>query len=229
MKGGEFFLQFSCCASIHYYIISFNMIKLEEPDAEGCKYCDGHDCLLTRENVPSGKGASGNWKVPSFPKRNWVCVEVYDRGEDDLEVCGMCEREHVRYMHVMKHGTLILHVGCICAAYMDGTLDGVAKGREKMLRSRPARYANFMDESKWKTSAKGNPYYTMKRSEYNPETKKIILSKSKFDEKYSFMVISLTEDGEESNERSDGYLASKNDAKECAFNMIFPSRIFFQI
>ena len=189
-----------------------------------CSYCDGHDCLEARIDIPKGKGASGKWVDGTTPKRGWDCVEVYDR--EGTAKCQMCEREDVRFAHVMEHGTLALDVGCICAAYMAGTLDEVASAqREAALRARPKKLENFMNETKWKESARGNPYYTFKRSEYNPTTKKVVLMRSKFNSKYAYSVISLSEDGEEQGSYRSEYLPSKEVAMREAFDSIFPLRM----
>ncbi|MBY0462084.1 MAG: hypothetical protein K2Q34_02765 [Alphaproteobacteria bacterium] len=196
--------------------------------AFSCTYCDGHDCLEARTDIPKGKGASGKWKDESTPKRNWTCIEVFDR--EGTDTCQMCEREEVRYVHVMQHGGLTLDVGCICAAYMDGTLDEEASAlREAALRARPNKLKSFMDETKWKEAkSSGNPYYTLKKSDYNPYTRKVILTKSQFNTKYSYMVLSLDEDGDtvpSKTIKSDGYLASKSVAMKAAFDSIFPPRM----
>lgn len=195
--------------------------------AFSCTYCEGHDCLEARNDIPKGKGSSGKWKDASTPKRDWTCIEVYDR--EGTDKCQMCEREDVRFAHVMQHGTLNLEVGCFCAAYMDGTLDEEAsKARESALRARPKKLENFMDEGKWKESAKGNPYYTFKRSEHNPTTKKVVLMKSQYNNKYSYMVLSLDESGKSIPSMaygSDGFLASKEIAMRAAFDSIFPLRM----
>jgi hypothetical protein len=189
-----------------------------------CGYCDGHDCLEARTDIPKGKGASGKWKDAETPKRDWTCIEVFDR--EGTDTCEMCEREEVRFVHVMQHGRLKLEVGCFCAAYMDGTLDkAAAKSRESTLISRLSKLKNFMDESKWKESAKGNPYYTFKRSEHNPTTKKVVLMKSKFNSKYAYSIISLSEDGEEQDSYRSEYLVSKEITMKAAFDSIFPLRM----
>jgi hypothetical protein len=190
-----------------------------------CNYCDGHDCLEAREDIPKGKGASGKWIDDQTPKRDWTCIEVFDREGEGTEKCQMCEREDVRYAHVMKHGDLQLEVGCVCAAYMDGTLDEEAsKDRESALRARPGKLVNFMNEDNWKLSKKGDLYYTFKKSTHNPNTRKVILSKSKFDDKYAYSLLSL-DNGEIVGSYRSGYLASKKIAMKDAFNSLFPIRM----
>lgn len=190
-----------------------------------CHYCDERDCAGIGQDIVRGRGASGKWIDSETPKRNWRCVEVFDR--EGTEICQMCEREEVRFAHVMEHGRLRLEVGCVCAAYMDGTLDKAAsKARESVLKARPKRLENFMNLAKWKEGKNGNPYYTIKRSEHNPYTSKVILTKSKFDNKHAYRVILLSETGEEVDSyASERFLPSKEAAMRNAFDSMFPLRM----
>ncbi len=196
-----------------------------------CDYCGGHDCLEARTDIPKGKGASGKWVDDVTPKRGWKCTDIEDH-EDASNLCEMCEREHVRYAHIMEHGALKLEVGCICAAYMEGLLDEdgdidikTAKAREAIFKARTSRFVEYMNEANWKTSTKGNPYYTIKRSAHNSKSRRVILSQSKYDAaQYSYMIISKTAEDVEETIRSKGY-QPKHDAMREAFNVMFPSRI----
>lgn len=189
-----------------------------------CSYCDGHDCLEARTDIPKGKGSSGKWRDAETPKRDWMCTEVYDR--EITDTCQMCEREPVRFAHVMEHGTLTLDVGCICAAYMDGTLDEEASAqREAALRARPKKLENFMNETKWKESGgKGNLLYTIKKSDHNPLTRKVILIPG-YGDTYAYRVSSYEGKTQVSSYPSEGFLASKEIAMRKAFDSIFPLRM----
>lgn len=147
-----------------------------------CHYCVGdHDCLQARAAVAlhraqngHGGGTSGKWVDQAIPKRGWSCYQMEDLGAGNEMLCEMCEREYPRYVHHMAHGNnsdtkhnIRLTVGCICAGYMDGSLDDLveieksyehARRRTKDLTNRAKRRQNFPDLAKWKTSDKGNAY-----------------------------------------------------------------------
>ncbi len=157
--------KFSRYYTILIGFLSFLSISIGAAD---CPHCDGHDCLATRQAVlERGGGASGKWIDAVTPKRNWKCTEVEDLGAPDQQ-CEMCEREYVRFVHRMKHGNFgTLDVGCICAGYMDGSIDTmraiernieIAQGRQGALENRLQRRRNFPTLKGWKKSKKGNPY-----------------------------------------------------------------------
>lgn len=100
---------------------------------------------------------NGKWSDPAVPKRDWYFVHGYDRGQDNLEFCDMCESASVRYVHVMRHDDYseALEVGCICAGHMEQDYAG-AKRREADVRNRSARRAKWLTRS-WSLSRKGNP------------------------------------------------------------------------
>lgn len=90
---------------------------------------------------------------------------VYDVREDgqsedeaSYEICMMCGKERIRYVHVVSHpdyGEELL-VGCQCAEKL--TEDYInPKLKEKELRNKTNRRTNFF-KRKWKISAKGNQY-----------------------------------------------------------------------
>jgi hypothetical protein len=88
---------------------------------------------------------SGRWEDPEFPKTGWTCTDVEDlgEGEENHDVCEMCETTKIRYVHTMEHPGLLdvpLHCGCICAGHMEGNL-GAAKERETTFKKRQHKAA----------------------------------------------------------------------------------------
>lgn len=106
------------------------------------------------------------WAQAGIPHKGWSCSTVIDLGEgasddDFLELCQMCQKERIRYVHVMDHPEYDgeLRVGCICAGKMSEDRVG-AKAREKVLRNKAARRKKWLSR-KWRTSAAGNSYLNL--------------------------------------------------------------------
>ena len=96
------------------------------------------------------------WDDPDVPKKGWVCVDVIDLGSPYGE-CGMCGREDIRYVHIMRHENhQSIGAGCVCAGRMEGNEDA-AKERENALKNKINRFRTF-SVTEFKTSAKGNLY-----------------------------------------------------------------------
>ena len=51
--------------------------------------------------------ATGKWARPDVPHAGWQCVSVYDTAPsgDLYRTCAMCEKEHIRFVHIMRHVT----------------------------------------------------------------------------------------------------------------------------
>jgi len=102
------------------------------------------------------------WDDPNVPKKGWVCVDVIDLGRPVGE-CGMCGKEDIRYVHIMRHE---LHptigAGCVCAGNMEGDVSA-AKERENSLKNKINRFKTFT-VTNFKTSAKGNLYTKYKNT-----------------------------------------------------------------
>jgi len=130
----------------------------------------------------------GKWGRPEVPKSGWQCIGIDDsrglggggddydgprgpygrhdgpnrgRGEGSSElddICQMCERTPIRYLHKMIHhkweGTLIC--GCICAGAMEENYVRAQK-REKDYKSFQGKKKRWL-MSTWKVSRKGNEY-----------------------------------------------------------------------
>lgn len=81
----------------------------------------------------------GKWSQPGVPHKGWECIGVTDLGEPS-QICEMCERQIIRYVHYMRHPgyPAVLECGCICAGYMAEDPAG-AKERESRLRKRRRR------------------------------------------------------------------------------------------
>jgi hypothetical protein len=70
------------------------------------------------------------WGLSSVPQNGWVCEGHYRASQ--LQICEMCSRQEIRYVHIMHHDDFprTLEVGCVCAGHMEGDLDA-ARNREK--------------------------------------------------------------------------------------------------
>lgn len=96
------------------------------------------------------------WEDPSVPKKGWVCVDVIDLGRPAGE-CGMCGKEDIRYVHIMRHENhQSIGAGCVCAGKMESSPEA-AKERENSLKNKINRFKTF-SVTEFKTSAKGNLY-----------------------------------------------------------------------
>jgi len=96
------------------------------------------------------------WDDPNVPKKGWICVDVIDLGQPFGE-CGMCGKEDIRYVHIMRHEKhQSIGAGCICAGKMEGNINA-AKERENSLKNKINRFKTF-SVTDFKTSAKGNLY-----------------------------------------------------------------------
>lgn len=100
------------------------------------------ECAPVPRALGDGKGQStGRWLDDVTPKRGWTFVEIIDTREayervgedpiscpggtnewgDPLFICQMCQREELRYVHVVSHPDHDdLCVGCICDGHMTG-------------------------------------------------------------------------------------------------------------
>lgn len=102
----------------------------------------------------------GKWSQPGVPHRGWTCVGIEDLGEPSA-TCEMCERQTIRYVHMMTHPEYpdTLGCGCDCAGKMEEDYEG-ARRREQEAKNRAERRARFPSLQGWRVSAKGNPYIT---------------------------------------------------------------------
>ena len=82
------------------------------------------------------------WKRSDVPHDDWTCVGVTDRGKGNYITCEMCGKQHIRYVHHMKHPEYadVIDAGCVCAGWMEGDPEA-ARERERRLRYR--RYARI--------------------------------------------------------------------------------------
>ena len=191
-------------------------------------HCGDHECAVVRGGeIPGGKGASGNWLKAGFPKRKWFFVDIEDM-EDPSEVCGMCEREHVRYVHVMEHRgfSALLRVGCICAAYMEGILDregkidkSTAKTRENHVKARVKWLNRFLDDrdDHWMESKTGKYYFLIPGSSVIGKVM-LMINKSRYGKTFAG---SYMKDGGVWKNAS-GWFNTREEAKRNLFNAMFP-------
>jgi hypothetical protein len=100
----------------------------------------------------------GKWAQKNVPHLGWVCVSEYDAKENsgELIVCEMCEAMEVRFVHVMANERFSgqLECGCVCAAHMSGEKKQ-AEDRDRRMRARASRRANFHKRKGWKVSRAG--------------------------------------------------------------------------
>jgi len=91
-----------------------------------------------------------------YPEK-WYCFDMTDMGKHRRMQCENCGYEKIRYIHHMKNAITgeELDVGCICAGHMEGDPE-TARERERVLRNRANRRAQFPHLKKWKRSKKGN-------------------------------------------------------------------------
>lgn len=66
------------------------------------------------------------WNNPGIPHKGWTCIGMEDLAEFvnlskfEHEHCEMCDKEKIRYIHIMKNDDgSILRVGSNCAALME--------------------------------------------------------------------------------------------------------------
>lgn len=102
----------------------------------------------------------GKWAIAEVPHRGWACVGDYDLGPDPdgMMVCEMCERQDIRYVHVMEHPDYPDHleVGCICSGNMGNNYRAPVERERRMKRAAKLR-SDYL-ALQWRTSQKGNPY-----------------------------------------------------------------------
>lgn len=93
---------------------------------------------------PSKQPYGGKWSEPGVPHTGWHVVHYY-KLEDRDQLCEMCERQTVMFVHVMRHDEYEgdLKVGCVCAGHMEGDLDGARK-REIRYRNKSKRRDNWL-------------------------------------------------------------------------------------
>lgn len=108
----------------------------------------------------------GKWSQPGVPHKGWACVDMRDLHEEgeDYRTCEMCEKQAIRYVHVMEHHDYPdqLECGCDCAGYMEGNLKR-AEGRDRALKNRANRRQKFPKLKSWKRSGKGNAHISKDR------------------------------------------------------------------
>lgn len=100
------------------------------------------------------------WKTKDVPHKGWTCVEMIDLREDDpeaeLETCEMCEREGIRYIHILTHPQYDYEVraGRVCAQKMEEDYSNPLQ-RERDLFNRSNRKNTFMKKV-WRQNQNGN-------------------------------------------------------------------------
>jgi hypothetical protein len=178
----------------------------------GCDgLCGDHDCEEVRRHVPSGKGACGKWLDKVTPKGGWITTQVEDLESPSL-TCEMCDRETIRYAHMMTHPRYVgaLSVGCICAGYMTGDIAG-AKKHEATLHNQLKRRQTFL-AAEFKTSERGNSYINVRKAGDEP-SHNVVFTRSKYGQ-YTYII-----DGT----RSNIWKPSLEEARKAAADALFPT------
>lgn len=88
------------------------------------------------------------WNNPNIPHKGWTNIDVIDTERADNK-CEMCNKEDIRYVHIMQHPQHHnLSVGCICAEKMS---DDYVTPRSLLERaqSRSSKYKQFLKN--WQT------------------------------------------------------------------------------
>lgn len=98
--------------------------------------------------------AVNHWKQQGIPHKGWQLLDVIDArydghkaSETNYEICMMCGREKIRFVHIVKHSDMNeeFRVGCNCAEKMTEDYTNPEK-RERELRNRANRI------KKWSTT-----------------------------------------------------------------------------
>ena len=110
----------------------------------------------------------GNWTDPGVPNTGWVCESITDLGQP-AEMCEMCQKEEIRYVHTMRHPEYGLRIdaGCVCAAKMarpteNAPITDEAQSRERVMKNIARRRVGWLTHSGWKVSRKGNDFIKTK-------------------------------------------------------------------
>lgn len=103
----------------------------------------------------------GKWIEKGVPHSGWSFVGAADLGNPD-DICQMCERGKIRYVHFMKHPDYpdILRCGRECAGRMEGDT-AAAKARDRHMRNAARRRRKFLTRKTWKTSLKGDLHISL--------------------------------------------------------------------
>lgn len=113
------------------------------------------------------------WNKRGIPHKGWVCIDILDLKEEfdsaqefEYAQCEMCDKEKLRFVHVMKHPEYpdILNVGCVCAEKMAEDYINPRK-MENELRKKASRRSNFK-RVEWNFNRIKNTYSKKYRGEY---------------------------------------------------------------
>lgn len=109
----------------------------------------------------------GRNREVGFPHKGWKWLGVRDARDDDglsyeeYPSCEFCDQSQIRYVHILDHPSFpdTIEVGCDCAEQLTEDYAN-PKSRERDLRNRASRRANFPDRKAWKVSSNGNLWIT---------------------------------------------------------------------
>ena len=112
------------------------------------------------------------WNKKGIPHRGWK-FEYIEYYEDDYEQCEMCDKEGVRFIHILSHPEYgEIRVGCDCACKMLNDYVNPQQ-REKDFKNKLSRLNNFL-KIQWRYNPIKNTYSTRYKGEY------ITIIKSKY-------------------------------------------------
>lgn len=97
-------------------------------------------------------------KTPGFPDREWEYLGCEDRRIPN-NLCQYCGKQHVRYVHILKHQDWpdTIETGCVCAGQLG--LEEEAINGERRAKQHKTRLKRFI-ETGWSTTKNRNPYKT---------------------------------------------------------------------
>lgn len=115
----------------------------------------------------------GKWAQAGVPHLGWNCETVEDL-EKPSQLCEMCEKETIRYVHHMSHAEHAdLKVGCVCAEHMSGDYETPKKRQREVINEARRREKERLEAkdsilqfkksflAQWPTSKKGNEYFKL--------------------------------------------------------------------
>lgn len=93
---------------------------------------------------------TGLYSEPGFPHKGWEESDCEDLGEGNYETCQACEKQEIRFVHILDHPDYpeSIRVGCVCAENL--TEDYSLKSKENLAR----RCRNFINSKRWEKKEK---------------------------------------------------------------------------
>ena len=104
------------------------------------------------------------WDKKGVPHKGWVFEDIVDY-EDEYTQCEMCDKEGIRFVHILSHPEYgEIHVGCECASKMLNDYVNPQQ-REKDFRNKINRLKNFL-KIEWRYNPTKRTYSAKYKGEY---------------------------------------------------------------